>query len=94
MLKLDPPFIGDTGYGWGGKCGGIGIGGGDDDRAIGVGLRAGAAGRCAGGNGIFSRISSSAACSFVISRAICFLTGGELLDGFPHVGKRPLDGLS
>jgi hypothetical protein len=23
-----------------------------------------------------------------------FLTGGELLDGFPHVGKRPLDGLS
>ena len=47
-----------------------GIGAREDGGAIGVGLRAGAAGRCRGGAGSFARISMSAACSFSISRAI------------------------
>jgi hypothetical protein len=41
----------------------------DGGGAIGVGLRAGE-GRGGGGTGIFARISSSAACSLVISRTI------------------------
>ena len=65
----------------------------DGSGAIGVGLRAGA-GRRGGGTGILRKDLLIRGLQFGDLAHHLVLTGCELLDGFSHAGKLPLDGLS